>query len=742
MMIVKLPYGSKEAALYAEEGTLFSHYRPQSYQSYFETAVETNTAPGVNSVYVYPKFQRRRLIDKEGKRNRAVLTSSPVVYIVVIKLNEKQIKTGWLKKTLGDNHKGNLNPYKVSSIVYVGETNDIVSRTNQHLSGNVTYNFENEYDQDGTLKGIRAYLNDRTMADKVICQAVRDGILVKQYVIWDQLFTKSMTLDLEHKFIDYARSLDGVFSLNGRGNPQRNYYKSDQKDRVCSDIWRQLSLDDPVLFPPEHDIWNSELYKVSPFHALGEEQKLAVNGICDSVAQLLEHKPVCGESFEDIGSASQENRLVIVEGASGTGKSIVLSTLFVRLSMSLNDGKTDLNNYGVKPNSKVCLIVNQNQQQSLYENLAIKLGLMRSSKNDAERVVYKSQEFINAIDANKREIPDVVLVDEAHLLLMRPAQQYSRKLLGNQLFDILLRAKVVVAVLDPVQVVRSEQHWDPEFIKKLLPLSQSNDDGSISYVGSVAFKNHPNATRRNESFNTYRIMLTEQFRVKATPEQLAWLDRLCDPLAVGMDKLPKPDEESPYEIKVFDSPVELAQEISNRAAEQEAKGDFSGRAVSPLCRLLATYDWDYKTDTGRVNVELYKVGSTWTMPDKKGNPPAGYSGREEDRFIRPWNYVDTPATKQHVWSSDSGADNEVGSYFSIQGFDLNYAGVIIGPSITYRDGRIVVVPDASKDSGVDKSDAEEIILHQLKILLRRAIKGVYLFAVDPELQKAILHSQI
>ena len=28
--------------------------------------------------------------------------------------------------------------------------------------------------------------------------------------------------------------------------------------------------------------------------------------------------------------------------------------------------------------------------------------------------------------------------------------------------------------------------------------------------------------------------------------------------------------------------------------------------------------------------------------------------------------------------------NEVGSTFSIQGFDLNYVGVIIGPSVVYR----------------------------------------------------------
>lgn len=737
MMIVKLPYGDKEAALYAAADTLFSNYQPESYQDYFEKAVETNIAPGIESVYVHPNFGDRQLKAKEGLRNRRTLTSSPVVYIVVIKLNDKQIKSKWLKDAIGDSYSGKLNPYGASSIVYVGETNDIVRRTNQHLSGAITYNYEYEFGSDDSFINVKAYLSELTLADRVICKAVNDGILVKQYVIWDEFFTKSMTLDLEHKFIDYAKSLDNVFTLNGRGNPQRNYYKSDVKEHVCSEIWRQLSLDDPELFPAEHDIWNSELYKVSPYHALGDEQKLAVNGICDNVAQLLEHKPICGESFAELGSASQESRLVIVEGASGTGKSIVLSTLFVRLSMSLNKAKVDINNYGVKPNSSVCLIVNQNQQQSLYENLAIKLGLMRSNKNDSERVVYKAIEFINAIDTGKREIPDVVLIDEAHLLLMRAAQQYSRKHLGNQLFDILLRAKVVVAVLDPVQVVRSEQRWDPELINALLPQGSANLDGSISYVGPVLFKNNPNCFKRSEAFNTYRITLMEQFRVKATPEQLLWLDRLADPYVTGIDELPLPAVKNPYEIKVFDSPVRLAEEIAKRSKKEKQKGAKGTHNVSPLCRLLATYDWDYKADTGRVNVELFKVGSSWLMPDSEGNPPEGCSGREEDHFIRPWNYVDSPSNKQHVWSSDEAAENEVGSYFSIQGFDLNYAGVIIGPSITYRHGHIVVDRDMSKDGGVDRADAEKIILQQFKILLRRAIKGIYLFAVDPELQHAL-----
>lgn len=59
----------------------------------------------------------------------------------------------------------------------------------------------------------------------------------------------------------------------------------------------------------------------------------------------------------------------------------------------------------------------------------------------------------------------------------------------------------------------------------------------------------------------------------------------------------------------------------------------------------------------------------------------------------PWNYQLTKGgnsgesdLKDSVWAEKPMSIDEVGSTFTIQGFDLNYAGVIIGPSITYREG--------------------------------------------------------
>lgn len=743
-MVVKVPYGS---GVVKTESSSFNNVDEYTY--YFQNILMPGPEGDAPDSYVYPK---REMTPDDAKRNIRVLTESPVVYIVVFAQSETMKRDGWLKSAVGDFGEERFGLYKRDYVVYVGETNNIINRTNQHLTASHRLGGlggEEAYDD------LKAELDERTQADRVIQKAVEDGVEVNQYIIWDTYFTKSMTLDMENKYIDYAHSLDNVYTLNGRGNAQRSYYKSEEKDAVCSRIWQMLSLDDPVLFPPEHDIWNSELYKVSPFHALGKEQSDAVNSICDSALSLLRGEPVCGE---ELAETTSQHRLIVVEGASGTGKSIVLSTLFVRLSEALRDSEEADAEFGLRPNSRVCLVVNQDQQLTMYTNLAKKIGLMRTN-DKSETCVFKATPFLNAVDSGKREAPDIVLVDEAHLLRTTPHRSYGKKFHGNQLYDILLRAKVVVAVFDPVQVMRSSQHWDRDLVEQMLPPDSPVEGGILHYTGPVEMKNRGNSVSGRDTFNAYRISLTEQFRIDASDGVMEWIDRLADTTAVGMAPIPEDTTprnppmgvhgEAPYDIRVYTSPVLLAKAIRRRSNEIKSKIDQSrttsggARFASPLCRLLATYDWAYDTGEQDGSVDLYRIpsktGDVWEMP-VDGKAPEGFSGSPNDCFSRKWNYSVSGSGSDAVWSSDPNADEEVGSYFSVQGFDLNYAGVIIGPSIRYQDGKIVVDPSASKDGEVSGEFAEELILQQLKVLLRRGIHGLYLFAVDPGLQNALVES--
>lgn len=145
--------------------------------------------------------------------------------------------------------------------------------------------------------------------------------------------------------------------------------------------------------------------------------------------------------------------------------------------------------------------------------------------------------------------------------------------------------------------------------------------------------------------------------------------------------------------------------------------------------MLATYDWKFKQKGKPEDNQYWNV----TIGD----------------FSMPWN-LQLPkdkATKNLSWAEQKQTIDEIGSTYTIQGFDLNYAAVIIGPSVKYRDGKIIFDPSASCNEkairnrtladGTRMKFGETLLKNELNVLLTRGVNGLYLFAVDEELQKAL-----
>jgi uncharacterized protein len=76
--------------------------------------------------------------------------------------------------------------------------------------------------------------------------------------------------------------------------------------------------------------------------------------------------------------------------------------------------------------------------------------------------------------------------------------------------------------------------------------------------------------------------------------------------------------------------------------------------------------------------------------------------------------------------------------YTAQGFEYDYNGVIIGPDLIYRDGRLVTDRTASKDPALTKkvsdAEADRLIRNTYKVLLTRGLRGTLLFSTDPETQ--------
>ena len=220
------------------------------------------------------------------------------------------------------------------------------------------------------------------------------------------------------------------------------------------------------------------------------------------------------------------------------------------------------------------------------------------------------------------------------------------------------------------------------------------------------------------------IVLDKQLRMNADPATRDWIDSFTK--SCELKKIPK--DTMGYSIKVFDTPLELDCAIQTMAMNSE----------TALSRLIATYDWEYSS-LHRPSDHLKKYWEVLT----------------EDGWHKPWNReleselskAEKRRNKSLAWAEQPQTTNEVGSTFTIQGFDLNYAGVILGPSVKFRDGKIVFDPSKSQDDkavrkrtlsdGTKKSFGEELVQHAVRVLMTRGVNGLYIYACDKELRNAL-----
>lgn len=200
--------------------------------------------------------------------------------------------------------------------------------------------------------------------------------------------------------------------------------------------------------------------------------------------------------------------------------------------------------------------------------------------------------------------------------------------------------------------------------------------------------------------------LSSQFRCNGSDGYLAWLDQL-----LGIRETANPDLEGiDYDFRVFDSPVELHQRI------------LELNRLNNKSRVVAGYCWDWrgKKDASIKDVRIDEYG---------------YAAR--------WN-LDTDGK---LWIVKPGSEQEVGCIHTCQGLELDYVGVILGPDLVVRDGKVIT--DASKRSKQDqsvkgykkwlrenpiaaRSAADRVIKNTYRTLMTRGQKGCFVFSTDAE----------
>lgn len=529
--------------------------------------------------------------------------------------------------------------------VYVGETLSLSSRAYQHL-------------------------HDPRRSD-----------VAKMHVVVDERFNKSACLDLE-SFLIQMFAGDGKYQVQNRNDGvidadyfQRNKYRGDFHE-VFRKL-RRLGLFDNNI----ETIKNSDLFKLSPFKSLNENQHNATRRIIEDLLQDRE--------FGQSGMAT-------VEGAAGTGKTIVAIYLIKLLSDIAAYRPTQLEAIGNFPDGEFAQHFNE-PSASLLRGARIGLVVPQQSLRRSIQRVFRRTPGLRAdmvvtpfdVGLDPQQY-DLLVVDETHRLNQRANQasgvrnkqfsQISLELFGDaddknhtQIDWIRARSSHQIFLLDADQSVRPAD----------VPRTK------ITELVSEATAQHRHYT------------LATQMRVRGGEEYVHGARRLLS----NTDFI-YPTIESEYDFRIYEDLPLMVDEIREREEE------------SGLARLVAGYgfEWKSRRDSTEYDICIDGVRLRWNT---------------------------TPID----WINSPNSAGEVGSIHTVQGYDLNYAGVIIGPELRYNPGEDKLYVDRGRyydkkgkennpKLGIKYSDEDllEFVQNIYAVLMTRGMLGTYVYGATPDMK--------
>jgi hypothetical protein len=287
--------------------------------------------------------------------------------------------------------------------------------------------------------------------------------------------------------------------------------------------------------------------------------------------------------------------------------------------------------------------------------------------------------FNSFIDAEPNAL-DVLICDEAHRIRQTSANRFTRAAHRTgrpQISELVAAARVPVFLLDQHQVVKPGE------------------------IGTVeAIKSHA----ADQGFRVQHVSLDGQFRCGGSRKYEEWVLRLLD-LDSGGPLVWTGDDH--FQVVLAESPWEMEHFLRTKLGE-----GYSARMSAGYC-----WPWSAPRPDGTL-VDDVQIGG-WTRPwNVKGERSVG----------------EAPASA--LWATQEGGFEQVGCVYTAQGFEYDWSGVIIGPDLVARGGRLVTVREANADPDVNRRSVPDLKFDRLvrnvyKVLLTRGMIGTVIYATDP-----------
>jgi Uncharacterized conserved protein len=369
-------------------------------------------------------------------------------------------------------------------------------------------------------------------------------------------------------------------------------------------------------------------------------------------------------SFSNQAVKNNQRSVFQLNGDAGTGKSIILTKLFLKIEKDAKLNKT--NNY---------FLVNHPELLKVYQENAGEFPELRKNH------FLRPTTFINTMHKSDK-YADVVVIDEAHLLLSE-SDNYNNFTQKNQLEEIIKLSKVVILVFDARQVLKLKSYWSQSLLNKII---------------------------KQLNVNYMQATLTTQMRMQAPKTVIDWINDLTEKKRVDPVIQKNTDYltlDTKYDFRIYKDAQTMYQAL-------KSKNNQVGES-----RIVSTADYPSTLDGKKHYVN-------------------------EGQFHLPWDQYNYSHT---TWAQKPETINEIGSIYTVQGFDLQYVAVIIGPSIVSDGGNKIKV-DLSKyedqeafkkrhDNDIAQLDdaKKQIILNSMNVLLKRGIKGCFVYFHDPKIYK-------
>lgn len=384
----------------------------------------------------------------------------------------------------------------------------------------------------------------------------------------------------------------------------------------------------------------------------------------------------------------------VIEGEPGTGKTVVA----IYLMKLLRDiGRADPDD-PVDQDARFAEFFDEGHVEMLRD---LRIGLVvpqQSLRRSIEQVFAKTPGLERAMVRSAFQIGtddgeyDLLVVDEAHRLNQRAAQASGplNAKFRDITVDLFGEDDLSKTQLDWIRAKSRHQILFVDTLQTVRPADLPS--GDLERVTAEA-----EAGRRAHRLRT-------QHRIRRAGADYVGYVRA---ILAGTPPPADPDRFAPYDLRFYDELAPMREEILRL---EESEG---------LARLLAGYAWEWKSkpDPSAYDIEIGGLSLRWNQTDKD-------------------------------WVASAGSVEEVGSIHTIQGYDLNYAGVLVGPDLGFDRERGQVAFNRhsyfdkqgmknNRKLGLEYSDDDILayVRNIYAVLLTRGILGTFVYVCDPELRE-------